>query len=141
MPRRHGDMQVNEEVGYYAQWWRTELGAVQGNSSGWAVTNLGTITMPWAGQAIAELHLLAQWSGHQQLTCYVTGAPAAAQYSYITRLGANQYSDMIVTVPLLARWDLAAGQSVAVQLQTYVGGGGSNVTLHRVGGEVRGTPA
>jgi hypothetical protein len=139
-------MAVTENAPYFEQWWRWEPGYVLGNNSGWNYYNIGSFTMPWKGQAIADLTVNFDWdgtNGYQQVTTSLAWTnPVPTQNTQLNRLASNLGGRFRGYLPQLARWEnLAANQTVALTLGVFVGGGGWNVTFYRVAGSVRASPA
>lgn len=144
-PRRHGDMAITESTAFSEWYWRTELGAVLGNGSGWSHFNIGAFQIPWRGQAIADMTLDFGWAGpntYQQVASYFGyGSPAPNSATQTNRLASNNFGDFYGTLPVLGIWnELAANQVVNITLSCYVGGGGPNVTISRIAGSVRMLP-
>lgn len=139
-PRRHGDMTVTEEVPYFETLVYSAPGASIPNNSGWTARGVGSFTMPWPGQAILEAQVMVEWGGHQQVAAQINPSPAAVAATQGNRLGCHIYANKITWMPVYARWELTAVQTVTMNLALYVGGGGSAVTFHLIYGYIRGTP-
>lgn len=138
-PRKHGNVAVNEELPYYERWLHYEYGTGLANNSGWNTLAMGTFVLPWPGQVIADMTLDISWQGYQQVGGRLAvSSPAPIQETEIPRIGANQYSDQISTIPVYARWELPTVQTVTMTLQVFVGGGGGSATVYRIAGSIRG---
>jgi hypothetical protein len=142
-PRLHGNMAVQESVGYF-EWWRHGVFMLTWpDNSGYHLVDIGSFTMPWRGTAFLDMNIDFGWAGvdgyqHVQATMQYTN-PTPTNYSNINVVGSNQGGELAGNMPVYARWDdLAANLTVALTLGIYVGGGGPTASFYRISGSVRG---
>lgn len=141
MPRRFGDMRIDEAFSYKEVWGRTEsLPTLPQNLT--TTFSVGSFTMPWAGQAVADMTVMVGWTGYQHVQASLSSSsPAPTNYTTLIRLG-DDLSATYTEIPLLARWpSLVANQTVTLYVAAFCGGGGSNATAYRCAGSVRMMPS
>lgn len=139
-PRRHGDLKVTDEAPYWEGLIYSAPGVSIPNNSGWVGYSVGSFTLPWPGQAVLEAQVMLEWGGHQQVAAYINPSPPSVAATQGNKIGCHIYANKITWLPVYARWELAAVQTVTLNLNVYVAGGGSAVTFHYIYGYIRGTP-
>ena len=138
MPRIFGLIPSDEPMPFSQQFSNIGGGTVGNNATG--TFNVGTFTMPFAGELFADLTVVYSWSGFQHVMVGIQlSTPAPTGWSQFQHL-ALQSSTLRSQLPMYATWsNLAKGQIVTLVLWGWVGGGGPSVAFEAISGTVRAT--
>jgi hypothetical protein len=137
MPRVFGLIPTTDDLPFAQQAYHLG-GPSIGNNAGWVGASIGTYQMPWDGELFAHLTTVYSFTGHQQVTQYLSGSPGPAmnaQFTHVAIIGSGYLRGQM---PLYGWWtNLLKNQVVTLTLMMYVGGGGSNVSCEVITGTVR----